>query len=90
MAQLDWSQCPAVESIPGRRSGAWVFKNTRMPVATVFENLESGATVDEIMEWFDVTREELSAVLEFAARSLDAPPPPVGSGPQLTVDANPV
>jgi len=61
-----------------------------MPVATVFENLESGATIDEIMEWFDVTREELTAVLEFAARSLDAPPPPVGSESQLTVDANPV
>ena len=90
MAQLDWSQCPAVESIPGKRSGAGVFKDTRMPVATVFENLESGATVDEIMEWFDVTREEITAVLEFAARSLDAPPPPVGSEPQLTVDANPV
>ncbi len=37
MANLDWSQCPAVESVPGRRSGAWVFKDTRMPVATVFE-----------------------------------------------------
>ena len=36
---LDWSQCPVVESVPGRRSGAWVFRATRMPVATVFENL---------------------------------------------------
>jgi uncharacterized protein (DUF433 family) len=73
MAALDWSQCPAVESIPGKRSGAWVFKDTRMPVSTVFENLESGATIEEIMEWFDVTREQVVAVLEFAARSLDAP-----------------
>ena len=40
MATLDWSQCPAVESIPDKVSGAWVFKDTRMPVATVFENLE--------------------------------------------------
>ncbi len=80
MASLDWSQCPAVESIPGKRSGAWVFKDTRMPVATVFENLESGASIEEIMEWFDVTREQIVAVLEFAARSLDAPPPvPVSS-----------
>jgi uncharacterized protein (DUF433 family) len=71
---LDWSQCPAVESIPGKRSGAWVFKDTRMPVSTVFENLESGASIEEIMEWFDVTREQIVAVLEFAARSLDAPP----------------
>jgi uncharacterized protein (DUF433 family) len=70
---LDWSQCSAVESIPGKRSGAWVFKDTRMPVSTVFENLESGATIDEIMEWFHVTREQVIAVLEFAARSLDPP-----------------
>ena len=75
MAILDWSQCPAVESIPGKVNGAWVFKGTRMPVATVFENLESGATIDEIMEWFDVTREQILAVLELAARSLDPPTP---------------
>jgi uncharacterized protein (DUF433 family) len=74
MAALDWSQCPAVESVPGRLSGAWVFKDTRMPVSTVFENLKAGATVDEIMEWFDVTREQVKAVIEFAARSLDRPP----------------
>ena len=40
MAPLDWSQCPAVESTPGKRSGAGVFKGTPMPVATVFENLQ--------------------------------------------------
>ena len=37
---LDWAQCPAVESVPGRLGGAWVFRGTRMPVAAVFENLE--------------------------------------------------
>ncbi len=74
MAILDWSQCAAVESIPGKVSGAWVFKNTRMPVSTVFENLESGASIEEITEWFDVTREQIVAVLDFAARSLEAPP----------------
>lgn len=73
MAMLDWSQCPAVESIPGKVSGAWVFRGTRMPVATVFENLEAGATIEEIMEWFDLTREQVTAVLDFAARSLEVP-----------------
>lgn len=52
MALLDWSQCPAVESIPGKVSGAWVFKGTRMPVVTVFENLEDGMSIDEVMEQF--------------------------------------
>lgn len=77
MAILDWSQCPAVESVPGRLSGAWVFRDTRMPVSTVFLNLEAGSTVDEIVEQFDVTREQINAVLEFAARSLEAAPIPV-------------
>ena len=72
MASLDWSQCPAVESVPNRRSGAWVFRGTRMPVATVFENLEAGSSIEEIIEQFHVTREQIQAVLEFAARSLDA------------------
>ena len=70
---LDWSQCPAVESIPGKVSGAWVFRGTRLPVATVFENLQDGMTVDEVMEQFDVSREQINAVLEFATRSLAAP-----------------
>ena len=72
MAVLDWSQCPAVESVPGRLAGAWVFRDTRMPVSAVFENLEAGATVEEIIDQFDVTREQIQAVLKFAARSLDS------------------
>ena len=75
MASLDWSQCPVVESIPGKVSGAWVLKGTRMPVSAIFENLEAGANVDDIMEWFDgLDREQVKAVIEFAARSLDKPP----------------
>jgi uncharacterized protein (DUF433 family) len=75
VAALDWSQCPAVESIPGKVSGAWVFKDTRMPVAIVFQNLEAGASIEEIMEWFDLTREQITTVLDFAARRLEAPVP---------------
>jgi len=73
MAILDWSQCPAVESVPGKRSGAWVFRDTRTPVSVVFDNLEVGASISEIMEWFHLTREQVVAVIEFAARSLDVP-----------------
>ena len=68
MPALDWSQCPAVESIPGKVSGAWVFRGTRMPVQTVFENLEAGMSLAEITEVFDVTPEEVKAVLHFASR----------------------
>ena len=75
MAILDWSQCSAVESVPGKVSGAWVLKGTRMPVSAIFENLEAGANLDDIMEWYDgLDREQVRAVIEFAARSLDKAP----------------
>lgn len=70
---LDWTKCAAVESVPGKVSGAWVFRGTRLPVVTIFENLEDGLSIEEIMEQFDVTREQVTAVLDFAARSLEAP-----------------
>jgi uncharacterized protein (DUF433 family) len=69
MAVLDWSQCPAVESVPGRLGGAWVFRDTRMPVSAVFENLEAGATVDEISDWFTISKERVIEVVQFAAPS---------------------
>ena len=74
MPALDWSQCSAVESVPGKVSGAWVLKGTRMPVSAIIENLEAGANIDDIMAWFDgLNREQVKAVIEFAARSLDKP-----------------
>lgn len=73
-ATLDWSQCPAVESVPGKVSGAWTFRNSRTPVQVVFENLEDGMTIEEIIEQYPVSRDEINAVLEFAARSLDKVP----------------
>ena len=73
---LDWSQCAAVESVPGKVSGAWVFRGTRIPVAAVFENLEDGLTIDEIVQMFDgLTREQAKAVLDFTAHSLEAQTP---------------
>ena len=72
MASLDWSQCPAAESVPGKRSGSWVFRGTRTPISAVFENLED-MTGGELIEEFGVTREQVQAVLEFASRSTETP-----------------
>ena len=71
VAMLDWNTCPAVERTPERVSGAWVFKETRMPVKALFENIEEGASVDEFLEWFPgVTRGQALAVLAHAEKSL--------------------
>ena len=76
MAVLDWSQCSAVERIPGKVSGAWVVRGTRMPVSAIFENLEAGANIDDILQWFDgLNREQIKAIIDFAARSMETPAP---------------
>jgi uncharacterized protein (DUF433 family) len=68
---LDWSQCSAVERIPGKVSGAWLFKGTRVPVKALFENIEGGATVDNFLDWFPgVTKDQVEAILAHAERSL--------------------
>jgi len=72
MATLDWSQCPVVESIPGKVSGAWVFRGTRVPVAAIFENLKS-SSMEEVLENFHVTREQVQSALDFVARSAEPP-----------------
>ncbi|MDE2817528.1 MAG: DUF433 domain-containing protein [Chloroflexota bacterium] len=73
---IDWSTCPAVERIPGKVSGAWLFTDSRLPVSALFENLEAGATVEEFMEWFGPVDEwKVRAVLEHVAASLRAPVP---------------
>jgi uncharacterized protein (DUF433 family) len=85
---LDWSQCPDVELIPGKVSGAWLLRNTRMPVSIIFENLEYGASIEEIIENYGITREQIQAILEFAARS--AAVPPIPASVISTTDANPL
>ncbi len=68
---MDWNHCSAVERVPGRVSGAWVFKDTRVPVRALFENLEGGATIEQFLEWFPgVSREQALAVLKCAESSL--------------------
>lgn len=71
---LDWSQCPAVESVPGKVSGAWVLRNTRMPVQIIFDNLAAGMSVEEVMDEFSVTRGQINDLMEFITRTLDKAP----------------
>ena len=71
---IDWSSCTAVERDPERVSGAWVFRGTRVPVAALFENLEDGVSIGEVVGLFPgVSLDQARAVLEHAARSALAP-----------------
>lgn len=73
---IDWSTRPGVESVPGRHSGDWVFTGSRLPVYALFENLAGGATVEELMDWFDMEDEQkVRAVFQHVADSLRASAP---------------
>jgi len=68
---LDWNECSAVERVPGKGGGAWLFKGTRVPVRALFENLEDGARASDFLEWFPgVTPEQVELVLRHAEKSL--------------------
>ena len=70
-----WSLCPAVERHPDKMSGAWLFRGTRVPVASLFENLSDGATVEQFLDWFPgVERWQVESVLDHETRNLSNTP----------------
>ena len=70
----DWDACEAVDRDPEKLCGALVFRGTRMPVATLFENLKAGATVDDFLEWFPgTTREQVEAVIDHETQAMQSP-----------------
>jgi uncharacterized protein (DUF433 family) len=70
----DWHTCRAVEQVPGKVSGTWVFRGTRVPVRALFENLRDGASIEDFLCWFPgVQREQVEAVLEHELDSLAVP-----------------
>ena len=71
---MDWSRCSAVDRSAGKLGGTWCFRGTRLRVATLFEHLDKGSTIDEFLEWFpSVSRAQVHEVLAFAKDSLEQP-----------------
>jgi uncharacterized protein (DUF433 family) len=67
-----WEALDAVERVPDKVSGVWVFQGTRVPVAALFENLRDGATIEEFLEWFPgVQRDQVESVLNHEIESLE-------------------
>jgi len=61
----------AVERNPAKVSGEWIFRDTRVPVSALFENLRDGVSVDEFLELFPgVKREQIIAVLDHEIEEL--------------------
>ena len=75
---IDLSKCPLLERVPGKVSGVWLFRDTRLPLSVVLSNLATGASVEEVADWFEIEPEKIKTVLEFLAEQTNVPlPPPV-------------
>ena len=67
-----WDSCNAIERRPDKVSGAWIFENTRLPVATLFEALKNSPAIDQFLDDFEgVTRQQVVAVLDHEINSLE-------------------
>jgi len=68
MYRIDQMTC---ERHSGRVSGAWVFRGTRVPVSSLFENLRDGASIEQFLKWFPgVKRSQVEAVLDHELMTL--------------------
>lgn len=70
---INWTNCSVVESNKQVLGGSPVIVGTRIPVSAVFENLEGGASIEEIIAWFPGLKErDVKELLRFAAKSAAA------------------
>ncbi len=79
---IDWSQCSDVERVPGRLSGAWVVRGTRVPTQAVIDNADDGFSAEQIAEgiYHGLPVEPTRRVIEVAKRA-HAPHPALGRAP---------
>ena len=70
MKEIDWSRCPDIDSDPGRCSGAWCVKGTRLMVQAILDNAEDCTPEEIANEIFEVvTVEQVRRILDFAGPS---------------------
>jgi uncharacterized protein (DUF433 family) len=76
MATFDWSDCPLVEIVPGKVSGAPLLKNTRLPVDAITgnydalrdEGLSPDAAIAETLDCYpEAGLDAIKAILNFRA-----------------------
>jgi uncharacterized protein (DUF433 family) len=71
---IDWSQSPDVEMIPGKVSGAWLVKGTRLPVWAILNHAEEYTPEEIAADIFDgVAPETIRRIIDFARQHAPNP-----------------
>jgi uncharacterized protein (DUF433 family) len=66
---IDWTNCPDAEAIPGKVSGAWCIKGTRIPVQAIIDNAADETAEEIATEIFEgVSVDQVRRILAYAAK----------------------
>jgi uncharacterized protein (DUF433 family) len=75
-AMIDWSRCPDVERVPGRVSGQWVIKDTRILAQGVIDNAEDFTPEEIASEIYEgLGADRARRIIEYARRHATRPHP---------------
>src|SRR5580658_6703091 len=75
-AMIDWSQCPDVERVPGRVSGQWVVKDTRILAQGVIDNAQDFTPEEIASEIYEgLGADRARRIIEYARRHAIHPHP---------------
>lgn len=76
-SEIDWSDCPDVERVPGRVSGRWVVRDSRILADGILENFDAGASPAEIGEeiYDGLGAERARRIIEYARTHVRQPAP---------------
>jgi uncharacterized protein (DUF433 family) len=73
---IDWSQCPDVERVPGRVSGQWVVKDTRILAQGVIDNAQDFTPEEIASEIYEgLGADRARRIIEYARRHATHPHP---------------
>jgi uncharacterized protein (DUF433 family) len=70
--EIDWSQCPDAESVPGKMSGAWCLKGTRIRCIDIIGQHDAGCSAEEIAGpdiYPEIPLDVVRRILAFAGRA---------------------
>ena len=75
--EIDWSGCPDLERVPGRVSGRWVVKDSRILADGIMENYDAGASPEEIgdMIYDGLGADRARRIIEYARMHVRQPEP---------------
>jgi uncharacterized protein (DUF433 family) len=71
---MDCTNCPDVERTPGKVSGAWCVKGTRVMVQGILDNARDGFTAEEIArDIYGLPVDAVRRILDFAHDASNEP-----------------